>query len=63
MSEFCGGAVCSNRVQVWLIDPTDDEIMDPCPRCLDTLAAMLAVTTDGPPTLVSLHAATADRLS
>lgn len=59
---FCEDALCSLRVQIWLQLPDDAGIADPCPRCLDALAALLGVTTDGPPTLVSLHAAIAGRL-
>lgn len=62
MSAFCGDSVCAVRIQVWLILPEDKEISDPCSRCLDTLAALCAVATDGPPTLQSLYAAIADRL-
>jgi hypothetical protein len=63
VSGFCGDSLCSLRIQVWFMDPEDEQIGDPCPPCLDALAAVLGVTTDGPPTLIALCAATEDRRS
>lgn len=62
MIEFCGGSTCLARVQVWLVDPGDDHIIDPCQRCLDTLAAMFAVEAPGEPTFASVHEAIGGRL-
>jgi hypothetical protein len=59
VNAFCGDSVCHARIQIWLADPADDIVRDPCQACLETLAAMFDVPTDGPPTLVTLHAAVA----
>jgi hypothetical protein len=62
MSAFCNNAICSNRVQIFLLTPDDAGISNPCPQCLDALAATLGVTPEEPPSLVSLHAAVKGRL-
>lgn len=59
---FCGDATCSARIQVWLVDPADEIIRDPCRYCLDTLVAMFAVLPDGPPTLAALYPLIENRL-
>lgn len=55
---WCGDAICAARVSTWLQIPHDEGISDPCPRCLDALAALLGVDPKVTPlTLCAFHAA------
>jgi hypothetical protein len=56
VSAFCGDGVCAARIQVWLLLPHDEEISDPCPHCLHTLAHMFGLPpTPAPRSLVDVR--------
>jgi hypothetical protein len=38
VSAYCGDPTCALRVEVWRYDPTDQDLRQPCPQCVDALA-------------------------
>ncbi len=60
---FCGSPVCGVGVQVFIADPADPLVREPCPRCVDALADTLQVVPeDKARTMRSVHNVIAGRL-